>query len=174
MKIRLAKTFALACTVLLALPAHAAYIYKLENLSYPVGQKTLTGLESGTIHQGLVVKVLRNGQPAANEMVRFHLSSAAGKNAEVSPLEDRTDKDGIVKATLKIGDAQGEYLVEAFHNGKLETPPVQIRTKALRRGWIAFLLLGLFGGACSLSLWHGGKFRGSTKSRWRQYADDSW
>ncbi len=127
-------------------PLRAADAYKLENHSYPVGQKTLTGLESGTINQGLVVKVLKNGQPAAGEMVRFHLSSAAGKNAEVSPLETRTDKDGFAKATLKIGDAPGDYLVEAFHNGKLETPPLQIRVKALRRGWIFFLLLGLFGG----------------------------
>lgn len=144
MKIRLAMI--LAFTTALGLPLFAADVYKLENHSYPVGQKTLTGLESGTINQGIVVKVLKNGQPAANEMVRFHLSSAAGKNAEVSPLEARTDKDGVVKATLKIGDAAGDYLVEAFHNGKLETPPVQIRTKALRGGWIFFLVLGLFGG----------------------------
>lgn len=135
---------ALGLSITLALPA--ADVFKLENHSYPVGQKTLTGLEAGTINQGIVVKVLKNGQPAANEMVRFHLSSAAGKNAEVSPLEGRTDKDGVVKATLKIGDSPGEYLVEAFHNGKLETAPVQIRTKALRGGWIFFLVLGLFGG----------------------------
>lgn len=124
----------------------AADIYKLENLSYPVGQKTLTGLEAGTINQGINIRVLKNGQPAANELVRFHLSSAAGKNAEVSPAEVRTDKDGIAKATMKIGDAAGDYLVEAFHNGKLETAPVQIRIKALRGGWIFFLVLGLFGG----------------------------
>lgn len=135
---------ALGLSITLALPA--ADVFKLENHSYPVGQKTLTGLEAGTINQGIVVKVLKNGQPAANEMVRFHLSSAAGKNAEVSPLEGSTDKDGVVKATLKIGDSPGEYLVEAFHNGKLETAPVQIRTKALRGGWIFFLVLGLFGG----------------------------
>jgi phosphate:Na+ symporter len=124
----------------------AADTFNLENHSYPVGQKTLTGLESGTINQGIVVKVLKNGQPAPNELVRFHLSSAAGKNAEVSPLEARTDKDGFAKATLKIGNAAGDYLVEAFHNGRLETPPVQVRTKALRGGWIFFLVLGLFGG----------------------------
>jgi phosphate:Na+ symporter len=146
MKIRLAPILALAVAAAIPSTASAADVYKLENHSYPVGQKTLTGLESGTINQGIVVKVLKNGQPAANEMVRFLLSSAAGKNAEVSPLEGRTDRDGIVKATLKIGDAPGDYLVEAFHNGKLETPPVQIRTKAMRGGWIFFLLLGLFGG----------------------------
>lgn len=141
---RLSKLFALAAILVGDLAA--ADVFKLENHSYPVGQKTLTGLESGTINQGLMVKVLKNGQPAANELVRFHLSNAAGKNAEVSPLEGRTDKDGIIKATLRIGDAPGEYLVEAFHNGKLETPPIQIRTKALRGGWIFFLVLGLFGG----------------------------
>lgn len=140
------RAFALVFAMGLIGSLQAADVYKLENHSYPVGQKTLTGLEAGTINQGIVVKVLKNGQPAANEMVRFHLSSAAGKNAEVSPLEGRTDKDGVVKATLKIGDSPGEYLVEAFHNGKLETAPVQIRTKALRGGWIFFLVLGLFGG----------------------------
>ncbi|GAB4429123.1 MAG: hypothetical protein OHK0011_11440 [Turneriella sp.] len=144
MKIRRAMTWAF--TTALNLPLFAADVYQLENHSYPVGQKTLTGLESGTIQQGIVVKVLKNGQPAANEMVRFHLSSAAGKHAEVSPLEARTDKDGVVKATLKIGDAAGEYLVEAFHNGKLETAPVEVRVKALRRGWVFFLVLGLLGG----------------------------
>lgn len=137
---------ALALTLGVTGTLGAADVYKMENQSYPVGQKTLTGLESGTINQGLVVKVLKNGQPAANELIRFHLSSAAGKNAEVTPTEGRTDKDGIIKATLKIGDAAGDYLVEAFHNGKLETPPVQIRTKAMRGGWIFFLVLGLFGG----------------------------
>jgi len=140
------KILALALTLGVTGTLGAADVYKMENQSYPVGQKTLTGLESGTINQGLVVKVLKNGQPAANELIRFHLSSAAGKNAEVTPTEGRTDKDGIIKATLKIGDAAGDYLVEAFHNGKLETPPLQIRTKAMRGGWIFFLVLGLFGG----------------------------
>ncbi|HNA79285.1 MAG TPA: Na/Pi symporter, partial [Turneriella sp.] len=150
LKIRMAYSIgnilALALTLGVTGTLGAADVYKMENQSYPVGQKTLTGLESGTINQGLVVKVLKNGQPAANELIRFHLSSAAGKNAEVTPTEGRTDKDGIIKATLKIGDAAGDYLVEAFHNGKLETPPVQIRTKAMRGGWIFFLVLGLFGG----------------------------
>ena len=85
LKIRMAYSIgnilALALTLGVTGTLGAADVYKMENQSYPVGQKTLTGLESGTINQGLVVKVLKNGQPAANELIRFHLSSAAGKNA---------------------------------------------------------------------------------------------
>lgn len=129
-----------------ALPLAAADVYKLENHSYPLGQKTLTGLESGVIQNGVVVRVLRNGQPAANELVRFHLSHAPGANAGIEPGEIRTDKDGFARVTLRIGNAAGEYIVEAFHNGRLDTEPLTIRTKAMRGGWILFLLLGLFGG----------------------------
>lgn len=127
-------------------PAVSGSAFKLENHSYPVGQKSLSGLESGTISQGIAIRVLKNGQPAAGELVRFHLSLAPGKNAALTPAEIRTDKDGYARATFRIGDAAGEYLVEAFHNGKLETAPAEIRVKAMRSGWILFLVLGLFGG----------------------------
>ena len=128
------------------LPLAAADVYKLENHSYPLGQKTLTGLESGTIAQGIAVRVVRNGQPAANELVRFHLSHAPGTNAAVEPGEIRTDKDGFARATFRIGDKPGDYIVQAFHNARLDTAPLEIRVKALRGGWLVFLILGLLGG----------------------------
>lgn len=129
-----------------ALPLAAADTYKLENHSYPLGQKSLTGLESGTIAQGIVVRVMRDGQPVANELVRFHLSHAPGTHAALEPGEIRTDKEGFARATFRIGDKPGDYIVEAFHNARLDTAPLEIRVKALRGGWLVFLLLGLFGG----------------------------
>lgn len=128
------------------LPLGAADVYKLENHSYPLGQKTLTGLESGIIQKGIVVRVLRNGQPAANELVRFHLSHAPGTNAGIEPGEIHTDKDGFARVSFRLGDKPGDYIVEAFHNARLDTAPLQIRVKALRGGWLVFLILGLLGG----------------------------
>lgn len=129
-----------------ALPLASADVYKLENHSYPLGQKTLTGLESGVIQNGVVVRVLHNGQAAPNELVRFHLSHAPGTNAAIEPEEIRTDKDGFARATFRIGDKPGDYIVEAFHNARLDTAPLEIRIKALRGGWLVFLILGLLGG----------------------------
>ena len=111
LKIPLAKFFALACILLPAIPAHAADIYRLENQSYPIGQKSLSVLESGTITNGLVVRVLKNGQPAANELVRFHLSHSAGSNAKIEPFDVLTDKDGIARTNLRVGDKAGDYIV---------------------------------------------------------------
>ncbi len=124
----------------------AADTFKLENHSYPVGQKSLTGLESGTIAQGIAVRVLKNGQPVAGELVRFHISHAPGLNAKLEPLEVITGADGFARSSLRIGDKSGDYIVDAFHNAKLEVTPVEIRVKALRSGWMVFLILGLFGG----------------------------
>lgn len=146
MNIHLIKKWVQAGVLLLGLPVFAAEGYVIENHSYPVGQKSLTGLESGTISQGLSVRVLKNGQAAPGELVRFHLSHAPGPNAKIDPLEARTDKDGFARASFRIGDGTGEYLVEAFHNGTLITPPAEIRVRAMRGGWIFFLVLGLFGG----------------------------
>lgn len=123
-----------------------ADIFTLENHSYPVGQKILTGLESGVVTNGIKIRLLKNGQPAPGELIRLHVSHSSGTGAAVEPQEAHTDASGNVLATFRIGDNPGDYIVEAFHNARLETPPTTIRIKALRRGWIAFLILGLFGG----------------------------
>lgn len=132
--------------IFLLLPLAAADVYKLENHSYPLGQKSLSGLESGQINNGLSVRLIKNGQAAPGELVRFHLSHGAGPNAGIDPVDVITDKDGYARSSFRIGDKPGDYIVEAFHNARLETKPVEIRVKALRGGWITFLLLGLFGG----------------------------
>jgi phosphate:Na+ symporter len=124
----------------------ATDVYTLQNHSYPVGQKILTGLESGVVTNGVKVRLLKNGLPAPNELIRFHLSHSSGSRAALEPQEARTDAGGNVLATFRIGDKPGDYIIEAFHNGRLDTEPVTIRVKALRGGWIAFLILGLFGG----------------------------
>lgn len=127
-------------------PLLAADTYKLENHSYPLGQKSLSGLESGQINNGLSVRLIKNGQAAPGELVRFHLSHASGPNAKIDPIDVMTDKDGYARSGFHIGELAGDYIIEAFHNAKLETTPVEIRVKAMRSGWIMFLLLGLFGG----------------------------
>jgi phosphate:Na+ symporter len=135
--------------ILFALAANAvqgADAIKIENHSYPLGQKSLTGLESGTITQGIAIRVIKNGQAAANELVRFHLAHSAGPNAKLDPLEALTDKDGFARTSLRIGDQPGDYIVEAFYNAKFDVAPVEIKVKALRGGWLFFLVLGLFGG----------------------------
>ncbi len=143
---RLSLTKLTFAAFLLSGALEAADTFKLENHSYPVGQKNLTGLESGTITQGLAVRVIKNGQPAAGELVRFYVSHAPGSKAELNPTELRTDKDGFARTSFRIGDKPGDYIIQAFHNARLETAPVEIRVKALRGGWITFLILGLFGG----------------------------
>lgn len=140
------KNLSILVCLLLATKLDAVDSYQLQNLSYPIGQKSLSALESGTIINGLVVKVLRNNKPAVGELVRFHISHSVGSNAQVETPDVVTDQDGIARATFRVGDKPGEYIVHAYHQAKLEIEPIEIRIKALRKGWIAFLVLGLLGG----------------------------
>jgi hypothetical protein len=144
--------------ILFALAANTvqgADAIKIENHSYPVGQKSLTGLESGTITQGIAIRVIKNGQAAANELVRFHLAHSAGPNAKLDPLEVRTDKDGFARTSLRIGDQPGDYIVEAFYNAKFDVTPVEIKVKGAARRLALFSRAGSLRGYGDLSVRHG-------------------
>ena len=104
-------------SITLALPA--ADVFKLENHSYPVGQKTLTGLEAGTINQGIVVKVLKVVEPEAATADKLkslaqRLSGQSGgdlTNAYLGALKEHIKvevKKGVVQAADKEGKASAD------------------------------------------------------------------
>lgn len=120
----------------------------LRDLSLPPGLKHLTGVTGTRLDRSLTVEVLRFGKPAAGEKVSFRvISSPSGaKGEELSKTEVVSDEEGRATVEFVVGSKGGEYVVGAYHDGRLEVEPARIRIKAKSSGWVFFLLIGLLGG----------------------------
>ncbi len=119
--------------------------FKLENISYPQGQKVLVGIEGGRIENGIKVRLLKDGKPKAGERISFRVMNSSATNASVTDTV-LTDENGVASATFEIGSHHGNSVIAAFYNNSIETPPVNILVSAYKKGWIYLLVLGLLGG----------------------------
>lgn len=120
----------------------------LRDLSLPPGLKNLTGVIGSRLDRSLTVEVLRFGQPVAGEKVSFRVlaTPSGAKAAELSETETVTNEDGQASVEFVVGSKKGEYVIGAYHDGRLDVEPARIRVKAKTTGWVFFLLIGLLGG----------------------------
>jgi len=144
----LATTFSLITLVLsFVTPLSAIHgRVTLENISYPAGQKSIVGIENGTLHNGLVVRITENGIPAAGKKIVFSIVHSSGQGSLIETPVVISDNEGIARTSFRFGNKEGSYIVEAFYEGKLDVPPLEIELKAYRQMWVFFLVLGMLGG----------------------------
>jgi phosphate:Na+ symporter len=120
----------------------------VRDLSLPPGLKHLTGISGSRLDRSIVVEVLRFGQPAPGETVSFRvlLEPSGAKGTELSATEVLTDEEGKAAVEFVVGSKTGDYVVGAYHDGKLDVEPARIPVKAKAQSWVFFLLVGLLGG----------------------------
>lgn len=127
-------------------PDRAEGSLQIVNRSYPVGQKVLVGLESGTLEKGLKVQVLRDGAAAAGESIVFKLTHADGKGAAIPDPRAVTDSEGMATAGITLGDKAGTYVVSASSRSDPDAEAASIVIRAYRKAWVYFLIFGMIGG----------------------------
>ena len=123
--------------------------YKLVQRSYSPGLKAIVGITGRKSDKPLSVQVLKDGKPAAGEIVEFRLLSrpSKAKGAILAKKQVITDAKGLARVKFTPGDKEGDYLVAAYLHGTIrDQPPVVTRIKAMTSAWIMFLVFGLLGG----------------------------
>ncbi len=123
--------------------------YKLEQRSYATGVSSVVGIVGTELKSPISVQVLKNGQPAAGERVDFLVTALPDKTQGTALSSDHamTDKEGVARVALTLGDKEGRYLVAAYLHGEVKgAEPLTTKVKAMDSAWVMFLVFWLIGG----------------------------
>ncbi len=135
-----------------AAPAKAAAPkseWVLKQKSYAPGLSAMVGTTGQPMSKHIVVQVLKGGKPAAGEKIDFQITSTPGKSkgTKLSATRVVSDKKGLAKVKLTLGDAEGQYVVSAYLRGSVTAAkPVVTKISGMSSAWVMFLVIGLLGG----------------------------
>ncbi len=126
-----------------------ASAWTLEQKTYAEGMSQIVGVTGRMVKSPVMVRVLRDGEPAAGQKVDFRLTSTPSKaeGTELSSTVVETDGEGMASVQVTLGSEEGDTLVTAYLQGSVEkAEPVVTRIKAMAPSWIVLLVIGLLGG----------------------------